>query len=386
MKDLIFLTEEFPYPATTGGKVAAATLLAGLTSSYRVHLFCLIAQGAKIPDTLELGLTSLTVRHSRLDTHRHPIHTGGRILNSWRAGLPFTIRKAWDSELKRRVDEKIAHLDHPVILAERLQTVQYVREYPYYLIEHNVEYSLAHGRAALAPTSVERTLWKVEGWLLKSYERSALMGAKAILALSPEDRTHLVREFHIDPHRIEQAYLPVTQRWGEKTEVGRYIAVIGSAVWYENATGLRWFLNTVFPSLPADIPLLIAGKSVKKVVEGNNSPALKVIEEFNSVADLVNDIRVLVVPVQNASGIRMKILQALDAGVPVVTTTAGAKGLPDPFGIGLRVEDFPNHMAKALASVYYDEGQRAAMIQKGRNFVSTLSLNVFSDRLRAWLG
>jgi glycosyltransferase involved in cell wall biosynthesis len=386
LRDLVFVTEEYPYPATSGGKVAAATLLESLCQVYAVHLFGLIPVGQTIADPTTVKMRSVNVWPSRLDTHRNPALTALRVLNSWRMGLPFTIHKAWHTELKRTLDETIARLGNPLILAERLQTVPYVYEYPYYLVEHNVEYALAQGRATVSTSVIDRALWHKESRLLRIYERIAVTHANGILALSPDDRRHLIGEFNLDPQRIWQTYLPVTQPWGYKTDEGCYVAIVGSAVWHENATGLQWFMRSVLPKMPLDIPLLVAGRSVRKII-GNavNERKIKVLEEFNGMNELLNDIRILVVPVQNASGIRMKILQALDAGVPVVSTTAGVKGLPLAPGIGVRVASSADHMVEMIVSVYHNEGLRADMVRKGREFIATVSMPAFSNQLHGWL-
>lgn len=385
MRDLVFLTEEYPYPATSGGKVAAATLLESLCQVYAVHLFGLIPVGQAIPDTSTLKLSSVNVWPSHLETHRNRVLTGFRVLNSWRMGLPFTIHKAWHVELKRTLDETISRLGNPLILAERLQTVPYVYEYPYYLVEHNVEFALAQGRAAVSTSLMDHVLWHKESRLLRVYEQIAVTHAKRVLALSPEDRRHLIGEFNVDPQHIWQTYLPVTQPWGHKTDEGRYVAIVGSAIWYENARGLQWFMHSVLPKIPLDIPLLVAGRSVRKVI-GNTleERVIKVVEEFGEVNELLNDIRILVVPVQNASGIRIKILQALDAGVPVVSTTEGVKGLPPANGIGVQVASSADRMAETIVSVYHNGRLRADMMRKGREFVATFSMPAFSDRLRRW--
>jgi glycosyltransferase involved in cell wall biosynthesis len=69
--------------------------------------------------------------------------------------------------------------------------------------------------------------------------------------------------------------------------------------------------------------------------------------------------RVCVAPLLAGGGSRLKILEALAAGRPVVATSIGAEGLEDLVGRGVVVEDDPDRMAAALAELLSD-GDRSA--------------------------
>jgi glycosyltransferase involved in cell wall biosynthesis len=74
----------------------------------------------------------------------------------------------------------------------------------------------------------------------------------------------------------------------------------------------------------------------------------------------------VVVPIAAASGTRLKILQALAAGRAVVSTPAGAQGLPFQSGRELMIAPLADDFAAAVVRLLQDEAERAALIAAGR--------------------
>ena len=80
--------------------------------------------------------------------------------------------------------------------------------------------------------------------------------------------------------------------------------------------------------------------------------------------------RVLAVPLRAGSGTRLKILEAAAAGIPVVSTTLGAEGLPLVDGRHLRIADSPQAFADAIAETLADPDAAAARARAAREVVS----------------
>ena len=93
---------------------------------------------------------------------------------------------------------------------------------------------------------------------------------------------------------------------------------------------------------------------------------------------------VAVVPLARGAGTRIKLLEALAAGVPAVTTTAGAAGLAAENERHLLIADDADGLAAAVARVLLDEELASALVRDGRAFVEQrFSTAVVSERLRA---
>jgi glycosyltransferase involved in cell wall biosynthesis len=93
---------------------------------------------------------------------------------------------------------------------------------------------------------------------------------------------------------------------------------------------------------------------------------------------------VVVAPLAHGAGTRIKLLEALAYGVPVVTSPAGAAGLGAGDGVHLLLADGPGRTAEAVARIVLDEGFAAALAAAGRALVeSRFDAEVVARQLRA---
>jgi len=133
---------------------------------------------------------------------------------------------------------------------------------------------------------------------------------------------------------------------------------VGSFNHPPNSDGLVWFVNEVFPavleSLP-DLQLHIVGSNTPDEIRRLESRNIKV-EGFLSdeaLGELYRRIRMSVVPLRFGAGIKGKVLDAMQKGIPVATTSIGAEGIPNA-GTNLMVEDVSADLANCIVESYGD--------------------------------
>ncbi|ULQ56256.1 glycosyltransferase family 4 protein [Flavihumibacter rivuli] len=141
-----------------------------------------------------------------------------------------------------------------------------------------------------------------------------------------------------------------------------------------NSGGLVWFLDQVYPQLKErfkGINLLIAGS-------GNDNPIFNQYKEDPSVTFMgrVDDLRefyslghISIAPLLVGSGTRLKILEALSFGIPMVATGKGAEGVDYINGKHLKIADAPNEFGQAIAELINDGELRRTLATNGREFV-----------------
>jgi glycosyltransferase involved in cell wall biosynthesis len=119
--------------------------------------------------------------------------------------------------------------------------------------------------------------------------------------------------------------------------------------YHPNLTAVGFFRRDIWPRLRERWPKLVwrlVGKNpaaISRIVGGD--PRIEVV---GPVADAVCELarsRVAVVPLLTGSGTRLKILEAWAAGLPVVSTTLGAEGLPVRSGETILLADDPSSFA-----------------------------------------
>jgi glycosyltransferase involved in cell wall biosynthesis len=80
--------------------------------------------------------------------------------------------------------------------------------------------------------------------------------------------------------------------------------------------------------------------------------------------------RVVVAPLRAGGGTRLKIMEALDVGRPLVATSVGCEGMEDLIGRGVVVADTAPALAAAIADLLLDPAQAAALGRAGHDAVA----------------
>jgi O-antigen biosynthesis protein len=137
-----------------------------------------------------------------------------------------------------------------------------------------------------------------------------------------------------------------------------------------NTDGLEWFVGHILPLLKRRLPwarLSVTGANPPDQVTQLAGPSLRFLGHIEDLTEVYDRARVAVVPVRYGAGIKIKALEALEHGVPVVTTTVGAEGIEGAGGPAVAVSDdpavFAEHVVTLLDDLQAWEIARAAIAE-----------------------
>jgi glycosyltransferase involved in cell wall biosynthesis len=329
----LFLAPEAPYPIAGGGSLRSASLLEYLGRHYDVDIIVFRQPGAPdpaslIPVRLVRRVTVLELPPNRRGFAARALRNAGRVV---RRTPPLVDRFAgFSAQIARALSG--ARYDLGVIehswCAPYLEQVSPVCTRTV-LDLHNVE-SVLHGRCAEAEGRATATAHRVFQRASRELERAWLPRFSLVLTTSQADAA-LARAMApqarvaVYPNALPPTPLPAA---GDEEA----IVFSGNMEYHPNLTAVRFFRREVWPRLRDRWPLLVwrlVGKNpaaVERFTAGDPR-----IEVAGPVVDAVCELarsRVAVVPLLTGSGTRLKILEAWAAGLPVVSTTIGAEGLP----------------------------------------------------------
>ena len=165
--------------------------------------------------------------------------------------------------------------------------------------------------------------------------------------------------------------------------------ILGTAAWPTTAAAIRELADTVWPLVRRRVPearLIVAGRGTDRL--GVSGEGIDVLGEVASATEILRNLSVLLFPLRRGSGVKVKVLEAIASGVPVVTTPRGAEGLDAGDGIVVREE--PEELAEAAADLLIDpelrrrsgEAGRAAFAERYAPVPATLPLVELYDRMR----
>ena len=132
---------------------------------------------------------------------------------------------------------------------------------------------------------------------------------------------------------------------------GPTVVFVAHLGWRPNVDAAVWLCTKVWPhvrQLAPDLDLHLVGRSPAAAVRSLGADDIRVFADVPSTVEHVGAARVATAPLLAAGGTRLKILEALAVGTPVVATSLGALGLERLEGVSLAIEDTPELFARRI--------------------------------------
>jgi len=152
-----------------------------------------------------------------------------------------------------------------------------------------------------------------------------------------------------------------------------------------NADGMRWFCAEVLPNVTAIVPwtkLRATGSNPPRSIARWAGAHVELTGFVPNLRDVYERARVVVVPLRFGAGVKNKTVEALQYGVPVVTTTIGAEGIEVPDGLApMIVTDDPGEFAAAVVRLLTDGHEWRAR----RRDAEALREHWKTNRGRSWV-
>ena len=241
---------------------------------------------------------------------------------------------------------------------------------------HNVE-SLIWRRTYETESNPLKRLYAKTQWAkMERFERDAFNAMNRVVAVSEPDAA-LARQLYgnlpidvVDNGVDVSAFAGLTPVAGSRT-----ILFMGAFDWRPNLDAVKLLLDTIFPAVRVQLPdarLAIVGRRppqwLKQQVERLEGAVLHA--DVPDVKTYLESSAVMAVPLRIGGGSRLKILESLAAGLPVVSSRVGAEGLELAAGQHYTEADTPEAMTEALVAVLQEPDKSQSQAERGRAVVA----------------
>lgn len=203
-------------------------------------------------------------------------------------------------------------------------------------------------------------------------ELSALKQYDKIVTLTEVDRellsVHIPSDkLYVSPALTEACKATTQQEW----QPARDLVFIGGGDHFPNADGVMWLATKVLPALRqtgTNAKVYVVGKWDKVMQEQIHAFAPNIV--FTGFVDNLMSFlcgKISVVPIRIGSGMRMKILDSINAGTPMVTTSKGCEGLPLRDGEHCFITDDATVFAQRIAQLMQNKDVQKKFVEAARS-------------------
>lgn len=368
--DLLWATAETPRFDGGGGNLRQANLLVRLAEHHRIT----VADAGG--DPIDPAVAAAVAEVVAVGGGREAPRTWSRFEQRWR-DLRFVLGRGEGLEAQGQAAAR-ARLD-PVVRARRggLVVLQHAGLAP--LVEacagprtvlelHNDAVERSRQQAAVAPHWRHRLLWQADARRAARTLRRPLALADALVCTSDDDASRLPPGAWVVPNGVD------LDRFGPTpVPAGPRICFTATLHYEPNVDGARWFVDAVLPRIRSAVPLaafeLVGRTPIPEVEALLAEPGVTGAFDVPDVRPHLAAARVAVVPVRVGTGTRLKALEAMAAGRPVVGTTVGLEGLGIEAGRHALVADDAESFAAAVVRLLDDDDLASSIATAARAFV-----------------
>jgi len=258
---------------------------------------------------------------------------------------------------------------------------------PVVLRQQNVE-SVILARLARLSRGGKRWLLQREARRMATAEAHACSTLDSVAAISAVDAERL-RQLapRADIHTVPVCFAPTCIAQDRPCLAGDPpLICLGSFDWLPSRDGGLWLTRAIWPQLRRRLPkavLHLAGPGSDTLVD-TSDPWIRSHGVVDDPTTLLDPRGIILVPVRAGSGVRLRILEAWGAGIPVVTTTVGAEGLAETHGDGVAIADSPAAFAQTVEQVSHDAAFRDRLTHRGHTLLQRYHPQVVTAQFLHW--
>ena len=377
---LLFLAPQAPYPPNKGTAIRNFNIIRHLAANHEIHLVCF---GDKLSADQRSAINKCCVS---VQTVQPP----GR---SFRQRLRDTALSTRPDLALRLASPAFTRLVAATLRSQRIDIVQVEglemathwlaleldsKERPLVVLdEHNAEYVLQ--RRTFLSDAVQPARWvgaaySAAQWLkLRAYEGRACRKADGVVAVSEPDARALgplaprrplaVVPNGVDTHELRPLSPPTAP----------HLLFTGTMDFRPNVDAVCWFVRQVFPLVRRALPdarfYIVGQRPNHAVLSLGEQPGVVVTGAVDDLLPYWERAAICVVPIRMGGGVRLKVLEAMALGRPIVSTALGCDGIEAQPGRHFVQADSPAHFARAIVELLGDSTRCRALVRESRHLV-----------------
>ena len=385
---VLFITENFPYPLDSGGRIRSYHILQGLSQQHDVTLVTSIKndeQRGYIPK-LERLCRELRVTYAAPETSAQ---LGLKLVRNLISPLPIVVERHYLPGIAAEIEALLnnASPSFDVVHFDHLDASVYLPCLPESVLtvldEHNIVTNQIKTSAGAERNWLKQAYMRFQQQRTIRYEAETCRKMNLCFVCSDTDKNYLLKmapaaRVVAIPNGVNIEYFQNRSSVGESVSTAeqkeKAVIFVGTLNYGPGATAVRYFCEDILPQIHTQNPEVCfwaVGQNPPTYLQtlAQEDPRIRITGRVDDIRPYVHRSQVFVVPLKSGSGTRLKILDAMAMGIPVVSTSIGAEGLDVQSGEQILLADSPEAFSTAVLQLLKDPVQARRMSEKAFQLV-----------------
>ena len=355
---ILAVLSRIPYPPTDGGAILTYNTLKYLhRAGHELHVLALNTKKHHQPPEVMRDVCT-SIQTVDIDTD---LTAQGALWSALRGESYIANRfysKPFEELLLRTIRTTpvdVVHLDHTLVAWYARSLPQHLATYPPIVLRtHNVEYMIQERLAKHEMMPLRRWYRRYAAGRMKAFEKRHFAECDGVIAITPEDAAQIRTMGYGGAMEVIPAGADVHD-FAPNPDIQprpNTMCYIGGMDWMPNIEAMNWFVHDVMPLVLEKLPAVefhLAGKRMSpEILEYRQRQNIFTHPDVPSASAFMQSHEILVVPLLSGGGMRLKIVEAMALGMPIISTRIGAEGIAVRDGESILFAETPSEFVEKI--------------------------------------
>lgn len=373
---ILMLVPYIPTITMSGGQTRWYNIIKYLAKDHDITLFSLIKDESEKKFIPELKKYCRKVEV--FERTKKP-WTLRNILLSVLGPFPLLVIRNFSLDERKAIEKELRTEKYDLIHAETFYVMPHLSktDVPTILVEQTVWHNVYKHHVQTKVPKVLCPLFLQDVFKVRFWERFYWNKADRLFAVSEEDRQEMLKivpkkSVGIIPNGVDCDFF--AQKKIERIKPPRILYGVTNFEWLQNQEATEILVKKVWPIIRKNFKnarIWIVGRKIPVWLKSlsRESKEIEITENIQDARDAYRRASIMVAPIKGAGGTRLKILEAMATGLPVVSTRVGVAGLNLTDGVNVLIADSPKDLAEKALILLRDEILAERIGEAGRAHV-----------------
>lgn len=359
-----------PFPLRDGGCIAISSVLKSLLSSSEIEVFHFTLSTYKHPYAPEMYPQTWK---ERMEMDSSIVNTKTNLLGALYylvRNKSYNVARFYDPKVAKTIKTHLNNNKYDTAILESIYLLPYLSLFKEKGIKvivraHNLEHEIWSSMAEKSPIFLKRWYFNRLSSQLEKYERTELAKVDGIVSITEEDALFF-QQFEPEvtttaiPTAVKTKFPPTDYSLSD-------FYFLGAMDWKPNIDGIQWFLNNVIPEGLKGTKFYLGGKGLK--TNQYNHPSVENVGEVENALDFISAHGICIIPMHSGSGIKIKLLENMAMGKPIITTSEGVRGVDVTHEKEVLIADDPDEFRELMYRLHLDRNLRRKLGKNSKLFI-----------------